>query len=157
MKKPFEPGALIVSFLSVGVVAAFGAVSSSPGAWYANLEKPGFTPPNWVFGPAWTTLYCLMAVAAWLVWRERRTAKIAPAMAIFLTQLVFNGAWSFLFFGAHRIAAALVDILLLDSAVVIAVVLFWRVRPIAGLLLAPYLLWIGFATALNFSIWQLNA
>ena len=157
MKKPMELGALVVSVLVVGGVAALGGMFSRPGEWYANLEKPGFTPPSWVFGPAWTTLYCLMAIAAWLVWRERKTVKVAPALAMFLLQLLINGAWSPLFFGAHQIAAALITILVLDIAVVMTIVRFWRVRPLAGLLLVPYLLWIGFATALNFSIWQLNS
>lgn len=157
MKKPFEPGALVVSFLVVGTAAGSGAMFSSPGEWYASLEKPWFTPPNWVFGPAWTTLYCLMAIAGWLVWRERTTSKVGPALGLFVVQLVVNAAWSYLFFGAHRVGAALVDVALLDVCVLVTTILFWRIRPLAGLLLVPYLAWIGFATALNYGVWQLNS
>lgn len=155
MKTRVELGALLVWVLIVGLVAGFGGMFS-PGEWYAGLQKPDFTPPNWVFGPAWTTLYTLMAVAAWLVWRARRITDVWPALAMFLVQLALNGAWSALFFGAQWPEAALVDLIALDLAVAVTVVLFWRVRRLAGVLLIPYLLWIGYATALNYGIWVLN-
>jgi translocator protein len=137
------------------LAGAFGSFFQ-PGEWYARLEKPPWNPPSWVFGPAWTTLYVLMGVAAWLVWdRYRGAAKVA--LAVFVVQLVFNALWSYFFFGAQSPALAFGWIVLLWVLIVITLVLFWRARTVAGVLLLPYLAWVSFAAVLNYTIWQLNA
>ncbi|HMM66347.1 MAG TPA: tryptophan-rich sensory protein [Dokdonella sp.] len=143
---------LAVFLLLVAAAALAGAVSP-PDAWFAALEKPTFNPPGWVFGPAWTTLYILMAVAAWRVYRKR---GFDLAIGAWLAQLAVNAAWTPLFFGLHRIDLALVDILVLDALVVATIALFWRRDRIAAGLMLPYLAWIAFATVLNASLWKLN-
>ena len=147
--------ALIVFLLITFAVAAFGG-QFTPDAWYRNLAKPEFNPPAAVFAPVWTLLYALMAIAAWLVWRARHRRNITPAMVAYAVQLVLNGLWSWLFFGRHEIGLALVDIILLWAAIVATMLLFWRIRPTATLLLVPYLAWVSFATLLNLRFWQLN-
>lgn len=128
----------------------------TPGAWYAGLTKPTWTPPGWVFAPVWTTLYLLMAVAAWLVtlhgeWRLRRLP-----LALFSLQLAVNAAWSWLFFGLQRPDWALVNILVLWGLVSVTVVLFLKTRWVAGILLLPYWGWLTLAAALNAEIWRIN-
>ncbi len=159
--RPVQAAALLASLLMVAVVAALGA-RFGPGEWYVELAKPAWTPPGRLFGPVWTLLYLTMAVAAWLVWRQRsglvgreRDAADA-ALTAYAIQLLLNAAWSWLFFGRHLIGLALVDIGLLWLAILATTVLFWRVRRIAGLLLVPYLGWVAFASALNLRLWQLN-
>ncbi len=139
-------------------VAALGglATATSVDDWYAQLVKPGFTPPNAVFAPAWTTLYALMAIASWRVWRRQGLRKARGALGAYALQLALNLLWSVLFFGLQRIGAALVDIVLLVAAAALTLWLFWRVDAVAGVLLVPYLLWLGFATLLNAAIWYLN-
>ncbi|UCF41533.1 MAG: tryptophan-rich sensory protein, partial [Gemmatimonadota bacterium] len=100
----------IVGSLAAGII---GAVATQPGAWYAALDKPAWTPPNWLFGPVWTTLYVLMGVAAWMVWERRASLNVTPALGLFVAQLAVNALWSWLFFGYHRIGLALVDIVVL--------------------------------------------
>ena len=138
-------------------VSAVGARVTLPeiAGWYAQLAKPSFTPPNWVFGPVWTTLYVLMAIAAWLVWRTRVPARI-PALSAWGAQLALNLAWSLLFFGAHRIGLALIDIVLLLLAIVATMAFFARRSRVAAVLLVPYLAWVAYAAALNFAVWRLN-
>ena len=145
-------GFLVVTFgvATVGGIATSGSVRS----WYPTLTKPAWNPPGWVFGPVWTALYAMMAVAAWLVWRQ---AGWGGALALFGMQLALNAAWSPLFFGLHRIDLALGDIVLMWAAIVATMVAFWKVTPAAGWLFVPYLLWVTFATALNFALWRLNA
>jgi translocator protein len=125
-------------------------------AYYSRLRKPRFAPPPAVFGPVWTTLYLLMGVAAWLVWREGLTQRTALALGLFAAQLVLNVAWSVIFFGRHRVGAALVEILVLWLAILATVLAFWAVRPLAGELLLPYLAWVSLATYLNDGIRRLN-
>ena len=148
--------ALAISIVLVAGAASFGALFS-PGDWYAGLVKPSFNPPNWIFGPVWTALYFMMAVAAWLVWRRRDTQPVTLALAVYLAQLALNALWSWLFFGLHAMGAAFLDICLLWLLILATLVLFWRVHRWAGALLAPYLAWVGFAAVLNFALWQLNA
>ena len=124
--------------------------------WYAMLHKPSWTPPAWLFGPAWTLLYISMAVAAWLVWREGGWRPNRVALGLFLLQLLFNGMWSPLFFRLHCPGLALVDSALIWLALAATLLAFWRVSVPAGVLLVPYLAWVTFATALNFAIWRLN-
>ncbi len=152
-----RPWFALVGFLVVVFVAAsFGAIFQ-PGAWYAGLAKPSFNPPNWVFAPVWTALYVLMAVAAWLVWRDRGSLAAAAApLTAWLVQLVLNALWSWLFFGLHRMGLALVDIVALWFAIVVTIALFWRVRHVAAWLMVPYLAWVSFAMVLNGALWRLN-
>lgn len=151
-----------VLLLCVGVcfaVAAIGAAFTGPNVpgWYANLDKPSWTPPSWVFGPVWSVLYLLMGISAWQVWRRagRLRAAIFP-LTLFGVQLLLNAAWSGLFFRLRSPGAALVDIVLLWCAVLATVVAFWRRSAVAGGLLLPYLLWLSFAVVLNLAIWILN-
>jgi tryptophan-rich sensory protein len=127
-----------------------------PGEWYASLAKPPWTPPSAVFAPVWTVLYVLMGVAAWVVWRRAGFSGAAPALALFVIQLALNALWSYVFFGLHRVDIALVDIAALWLVILIVLVLFWREDWRAGALLIPYLVWVGFASCLNFALWRLN-
>jgi tryptophan-rich sensory protein len=146
-------GWLVASFIA----AAIGAAASiQAGAFYARLVRPDWAPPANVFGPVWTVLYLLMGLAAWLVWREGGFRARRLALGLFLAQLAVNALWSWLFFGWHLGALAFADIVLLWGLLVATLVAFWRVRPVAGALLVPYLLWVSFATALSYSVWQHN-
>lgn len=145
-----------VIFLALCFGAALFGAQFQPGEWYEQLNKPGLTPPNWVFGPVWTVLYLMMAIAGWLVWRVDTQAK-ALALAIFAVQLFLNAMWSWLFFGLHDVGLALFDIAILWVAVLATTVLFWQLTMPAGVLLLPYLAWATFAAYLNFEIWRLNA
>lgn len=136
----------------VGVSGSFFTVRAIP-AWYAKLKKPAFNPPNWVFGPAWIILYALQGIAAYLVFR---TSGIGPALDVFVIQLILNAIWTPLFFGAKRLGAALVELIVLLLCIVATIVLFFGIDVIAAWLMVPYLLWVIFATTLNYKIWQLN-
>lgn len=127
-----------------------------PGAWYDGLEKPPWNPPSWVFGPVWTVLYVLMGVAAWLVW-DRYRADARGALALFVTQLVFNAGWSAVFFGLQAPGLAFAWIVVLWLLIAATIGAFWRRRPLAGALLLPYIAWVSFAAVLNYTIWRLNA
>jgi tryptophan-rich sensory protein len=141
--------------LLTGVAAAAGAVASrSAAGFYGTLDRPPWAPPAWLFGPAWTVLYLLMATAAWLV--GRAPAPTGPALALYVVQLVANAAWTWIFFGMRRGAWAFAEVLVLLTLVALTLVAFWRVRPLAGALLLPYLAWVTFATALTWSVWRRN-
>ena len=155
MTKTRDFAPLLLFLLLAFAVAAFGALWT-PGPWYAALEKPSWNPPSWLFGPVWTTLYAMIAVAGWLVWRRRETAPVRPAMIVYTLQLLLNGAWSWIFFGVHEMGWALVEIVLLAILIAINAALFWRVRRLAGALLLPYLAWVSFAAFLNATLWRLN-
>ena len=146
-------GWLIVSFIAAAIG---GAASIQAGPFYTQLVRPDWAPPTSIFGPVWTVLYALMGIAAWLVWRVGGFRAAKGALTLFLVQLAFNALWSWLFFGWHRGDLAFADILLLCALIVATLIAFWRIRPLAGALLVPYLLWVTFASALNYSIWQLN-
>jgi tryptophan-rich sensory protein len=150
--------ALLIALCLCYGAAAIGGLSGggAGGGWYADLVKPPWTPPSWVFGPVWTVLYGMMAVAAWLVWIRRHHQPVAVPLTAFALQLVLNATWSPLFFGLHRVDLASADLVLLWGVLVVTVWLFLRRCAIAGLLLMPYLLWVTFAAALNFAIWRLN-
>lgn len=149
--------AAAVFLAAVAVVAVVGGLASADaGAVYARLEQPAWAPPQWLFGPAWTVLYLLIAASGWLVWRS---AGLYAARAFFVAygvQLLLNAAWSPLFFGAGLYGAAFVDIVLLAVAIVVTMALAVRHSRTAALLLVPYLLWVGYAGALNLAIWLLN-
>ncbi len=133
-------------------VAPLASWRVRPGPWFEALIKPEWNPPSWIFGPVWTTLYLLMAIAAWLAWK----AGARGGLTLYIVQLIFNAAWTLLFFGKHRIDLALLDIGVLWLAIVATMSAFSKVRVSAAWLLAPYLAWVSFATALNFAIWWLN-
>jgi tryptophan-rich sensory protein len=139
--------------LGVGALGGF-ATSANVQGWYATLNRPDIAPPNWVFGPVWTTLYVLIGVAGWRVWRTAGTWS--GPMALFAIQLALNCAWSFIFFGAHQITAALVEIVALLGFIVWTTLVFGRRDRIAGWLFAPYLAWVSFATLLNAAYWRIN-
>ena len=147
--------AFIISLVLVGGVASFGG-RFGPGAWYTHLAKPSWTPPGWIFGPVWTVLYILMAVAAWLVWKADDLRAVRAPLIFYAVQLILNALWSLIFFGLHRIGLAFVDILLLWGAILATVLLFRRVSVAAAVLMAPYLAWVTFAAILNFALWRLN-
>lgn len=147
--------------LFVGLCLGIGALGAAVTAtsvktWYAALAKPSFNPPNEVFGPVWTVLYVLMAIAAWRVWRvaDRETAR--RALTLFALQLALNLGWSVAFFGLERIGSAVAVIVVLESAIVATALAFRPIDRIAAWLLVPYILWVGFATILNIAIWRLN-
>jgi benzodiazapine receptor len=144
---------LAVSFVAsgIGAVASIRAVS-----FYGQIVQPSWAPPSSVFGPVWTILYALMGIAAWMVWRVGGFRANRPALTLFLVQLAVNASWSWLFFAWHRGDLAFADIVLLWLLIIATLVSFWRARPVAGALFIPYLLWVSFAAALNFSVWQLN-
>ena len=147
----------VVIAQAAGGIGGFFTSSKIP-TWYATLVKPSWNPPSWLFGPVWTTLYLMMGVASAMVWQRRGQSPIAQtALVVYGVQLVLNVLWSFLFFGAQSPAFAFVCIVALWFAILLTIVLFWRVNHTAALLLVPYILWVSFASVLNFTIWRLNA
>jgi translocator protein len=145
---------LLLCLVASGIGGAITA--GSVGTWYPTLEKPPFNPPDWVFAPVWTLLYIFMAVAGWRVWRTPPSAARRNALLLFAVQLVLNVLWSLLFFGLRSIGMALVEIVTLLLAIIATTVIFWRLDRLAGALFAPYVLWVGYAAVLNFSLWLLN-
>ena len=156
--RPSTPRALLAlaGWLVLTFCAPALGVFGMPGEWYAALHKPPWNPPGWIFGPVWTVLYTLMAVAAWLVWRRGGWRTQRGPLGLYLVQLGLNAAWSPLFFGLQQPGWALLDILLLLAAIIATMVAFARVQRLPGWLLVPYLLWVAFATALNFTLWRMN-
>ncbi|HEX5612407.1 MAG TPA: TspO/MBR family protein [Burkholderiales bacterium] len=146
-------GWLAITFVAAGL----GAIASAnAGSFYGQLARPAWAPPGWLFAPVWTLLYLLMGVAAWLVWRERRFGETRVALSIYVVQLAANALWTWLFFAWRQGAAAFGEILVLWALIAVTMLLFWRIRPIAGALLVPYLAWVSFATALTFAVWKRN-
>lgn len=142
------------TFLVAGVSTLF--TTPSIPTWYAGLNKPSFNPPNDIFAPVWTTLYILMAIAAWLVWKQPPSAERSRGLQLFWIQLALNFAWSLIFFQLHLIGFALAGILMLWLAILATCLAFFGVSKPAGVLLLPYLAWVSFASLLNFEIWRLN-
>ncbi|NYZ76055.1 tryptophan-rich sensory protein [Candidatus Micrarchaeota archaeon] len=139
-----------------GVIGAFFTIPSIEG-WYHELLKPSFSPPNWLFGPVWTVLYFLMGVSAYLVWeRGIKKKNVKNSLLIFGVQLVLNILWSILFFGLQSPLLGFICIVLLWIAIAVTIIKFYRISKTAGLLQVPYLLWLTFATVLNFFIWIVN-
>ena len=137
--------------------AAVGAVASVQAAsFYLQLIRPSWAPPPGVFGPVWSVLYALMGVAAWLVWRQPKEGRHAIAIALFVAQLAVNALWSWLFFAWRLGAGAFADVLVLLALIAATIIAFWRVRPLAGILLLPYFAWVCFASALTWSVWRGN-
>ena len=147
-------GFLLVVFLVAGLGGA--ATASGVESWYQTLTKPAWNPPAWIFGPAWTLLYALMAVVAWRLWRERTRAAHRVTLRWWWAQLAANALWSPLFFGLRAPGLALVAILVLLALLILIATRLWRLDRLAWILWLPYLAWVGFATALNFTLWRLN-
>jgi benzodiazapine receptor len=142
----------LAAAFAAGAVGA--AETDDAPSFYARLSRPPWAPPAWVFGPVWSTLFVLMGVAAWLVWRSPGSRR--TALGLFAVQLVANALWSWLFFAWHRGALAMAEILVLLALIAATGVAFWRIRRVAGLLLLPYLLWVGFASVLTWTLWRSN-
>lgn len=142
----------IVISLSAGVIGS----QFPPDIWYRSLEKPSWNPPDYLFAPVWTLLYIMMGVAAWIVWMNGEKGKRSVPMTVFGVQLAANALWSYLFFGINRPDLAFIEIIAMWILICVTIMLFWKVKRSAGLLLIPYLAWVSFATALNFQLWQLN-
>ena len=133
--------------------ATLAGIFSTPDDWYAALAKPSWNPPGWIFGPVWTALYLMMATAAWLVWKSDGWGK---SLWLYLTQLALNAAWTPIFFGAHLLGWAFMEILFMWLAILLTLLAFRRVHKTAALLLLPYLAWVTFAAFLNFTLWRMN-
>lgn len=149
---------LIVSLglpLGLGAIAGLFTANAVP-AWYATLNRPSFNPPSWVFGPVWTTLYLLMGFSLFLIWIQSPDKKRNTAIFVFFLQQTLNFAWSFLFFYFNMIGLALIEIILLWICILIMIVLFYRIKPLAAYINIPYLLWVTFASVLNASYYFLN-
>ncbi len=146
----------LIGFIAATFVAASMGAFFRPGNWYERLAKPSWRPPNWLFAPVWTVLYLAIAVSGWLVWRGDGFAGAALPLAIYAVQLALNAAWTPIFFGMHRLGAAFVEIVLLWASIAATIILFYPLDVLSALLLLPYLAWVSFASALNFSVWQLN-
>ena len=139
------------------IAAAVGAYASvNAKAFYAGLLRPAWAPPGWLFGPVWSVLYFLMGMAAFFVWRERGHKRVNAALCLYAGQLVLNSLWTWLFFAWRSGLAAAVGICALWALIVLTLVAFWKVRALAGILLAPYLIWVTFAMFLSFATWQMN-
>jgi tryptophan-rich sensory protein len=155
-----EARLVAVAVIPVAVASVIGQLAAYPNLtpWYAGLDKPAFNPPNWVFGPVWTTLYVLMAFAVWRVLRLRRkTSARRLGLTVFFVQLALNAAWSWMFFAAHSPLLGLLNIVLQLLVISATVIVSWRLDRVAGWCMRPLAVWVGFATLLNFSIWSLNA
>jgi len=149
---------LIVSLflpLSVGAVAGMFTSQAVP-TWYASLDRPFFSPPNWVFGPVWTSLYILLGISFFLIWKEEASKERDLAIKVFSIQMLLNFAWSFLFFYFNLIGAALIEIILLWISIALMIYLFYKIKPFAAYLNIPYLLWVSFAAILNAGYYFLN-
>lgn len=171
--KRLRSGLVLLGWIALCFGAAgLGSIATAPqiDGWYRTLAKPEWTPPGYLFGPVWTTLYLMMAIAAWLVWRTRRqeasttadpaspvTARsVVPALALFLLQLALNVAWSWIFFGMQSPGWAALELAALWLAIAATIVAFFRHSRLAGWLMTPYLAWVSFAAALNATIWRMN-
>jgi tryptophan-rich sensory protein len=150
---------LIVAIVVCELAGAIGSIFtvSSVNSWYRTLTKPALNPPAWVFGPVWTSLYALMGIAAFIVWRKGlENKKVRKGLMIFGVQLILNAIWSIIFFGMHNPGLALVDIILLWVFVLWTIVAFYKISRTSVYFLVPYIMWISFAMYLNYAIWALN-
>lgn len=149
-------------FISVVLCLAIGGISgyltsNEITTWYVTLNKPSFNPPNWIFGPVWSTLYFLMGISFWLVWKSNANTTIKnKAITFFIIQLILNFFWSIIFFSLHQLGFALVEIILLWIFILLSIISFYPISKIAAYLLLPYLFWVSFASILNLAIWKLN-
>lgn len=150
---------LIISLAIPQIVAAVGAyfTITETGTWYQTIAKPSWQPPSWLFAPVWTTLYIMMGIAFYLVWKSNQPIeKKRPAMILWIFQLVFNLAWTIIFFNQHQIGLATIEIICLWLLILATIFAFARINKWAAILLVPYISWVSFATLLTYAIWQLN-
>ncbi|MBI2459251.1 MAG: tryptophan-rich sensory protein [Parcubacteria group bacterium] len=156
---------LIIAIIVSEMAGIIGSVFTTPSiaGWYAGIVKPALNPPAWVFGPVWTTLFALMGVSAWLIWKKLdsgseagMTKRVKIALGIFLGQLVLNTLWSIIFFGLHSPGGALIEIAFLWLAILATIIAFAKISKPAAWFLVPYILWVSFAIYLNYAIWMLN-
>lgn len=147
-------GWIILCFTAAGVGSSFTLPQIE--SWYAELNKPSFNPPNWIFGPVWSTLYLMMAVAVWLIWKNQGWVNAPHSLGIWCFQLLLNTTWSVIFFGLENPELAAVEIVVLWVSIFLTILAFWRHDRLAALLMVPYLMWVSFASVLNFSIAALN-
>jgi len=147
---------VLVGFVGACFLTAVTGAMFPPGDWYERLAKPSWRPPNWLFAPTWTVIYLTIAVSGWMVWRKSGFAGAALPLAIYLLQLVLNAAWTPIFFGLRRPALAFFEIIMLWLSIVATIAIFHSHSVAAAWLLLPYLAWVMFAAALNFTIWRLN-
>jgi translocator protein len=158
MMKKNEIFKLIASILlplGIGAIAGIFTSKAVP-VWYATLNQPSFNPPNWLFGPVWTTLYLLLGISLFLIWKQDKSKERYLAILVFLVQLALNFAWSFIFFYFNKIGFALADIILLWLSIIVMLIQFYKIRPVAAYINIPYLLWVSFASILNTSYYLLN-
>ena len=150
-------GLLVFIVICVGA-GGLGAIATTPEieGWYKTITKPSWNPPGWIFGPVWTTLYIMMAIAAWLVWKQAGFKAAQLPLISFAVQLLLNVCWSWIFFGMHQPGWAFVEIIFLWLAILTTIILFFKKSVAAGGLMVPYLAWVSFASVLNFTIWRLN-
>jgi translocator protein len=156
--KTNQIGKLIASLLlplGIGGIAGIFTTEAIPG-WYASLNQPSFNPPNWIFGPVWTTLYIILGISLFLIWKLETGKQRNQAILVFTVQLLLNFGWSFCFFYFKMIGLALFDIVALWIMIVIMLICFYRLKPLAAYINIPYLLWVSFATALNLAYFFLN-
>jgi len=146
---------LIISIVICLLAGAIGALftADSVGTWYLTLSKPSFNPPPWIFAPVWTALYVLMGIALYIVWKNKDSGFAIPVFAV---HLVLNPLWSFLFFGMKNIQFAFIEIIFLWVSILLCIILFYRISKPAAYLLVPYILWVSFATVLNYELMRLN-
>jgi benzodiazapine receptor len=157
----FNRSTLLFGFLAwlgiCSIAAIIGAIASIQAhTFYTNLIQPTWAPPAWLFGPVWTTLYIMMAISAWLVWKEGGISQQKSRLILFLTQLSFNALWSWLFFVWHLGGPAFINIIIMIVLISGSILRFWQISKWAAVLLIPYWLWVGFACCLNYAVWQLN-
>ena len=147
---------LIVSILICQIAGIIGSIFTTPSitTWYADLQQPAFSPPNWVFGPVWITLYTLMGISLYLVWNKKNNVKIP--LTLFFIQLILNSIWSIIFFGLQNPFYALIEIIILWITILLTIISFYKISKKASLLLLPYIIWVTVATTLNYYIWILN-
>ena len=156
-ESPAKNVAGLCGWMAICFAAAAPGAFFMPGDWYATLQKPSWNPPGWIFGPVWTALYAMMAVAAWLVWKRGGFPAQRKALGLFLGQLALNALWTPLFFGLHLPGPAFAEILLLWLAIAATLTVFRSVNRTAFWLLVPYLAWVTFAAVLNGTLWRMNS
>ncbi len=156
MQKYLWPAIFILLSQAAGLIGSIFTGPAIPG-WYAGLNKPGFNPPGWLFGPVWLILYTMMGLASYFVWQKWNSGSLSRvALIIFFVHLALNALWSFLFFGLKNPQLAFFEIILLWVSILALIILFWAIDRRAAYLMIPYILWVSFAAVLNFSIWRLN-
>ena len=149
----------LLVFILITLFAGFiGSLFTTPSiaSWYAFINKPSFSPPNWLFAPVWSLLYILMGIAAFLVWQKRDNLKTKPALMFYGIQLILNTFWSIIFFGMHNPGLAFLEIIILWTFILITLIKFYKINKTSGILFIPYFIWVSFASILNFAVWMLN-